>query len=237
MMIVSSIIAIVVNICVLNMEPVAMIGSLFAIVIWWAILQIKKNGISAWNQLQSGWDGKHCRHLYQLFGVIGIILFVLTMVAFGNCRSKSDYSNDEIATVADDEVMPEDEIEEVVVEEEETVEEKNLRFLRSMIEETDNTFPQKIEEGVVMKKIYLEGDYVIYQAECDEDILDMKLLNQNKSNMKQAIKKNLKSSDPEITMFRKTCIKANKGLGYKYVGDTSGQSVLIRFSCKELESM
>lgn len=42
MMVVSSIMAIVVNICVLKMEPIAMIGSLFAIVIWWAILQMKK---------------------------------------------------------------------------------------------------------------------------------------------------------------------------------------------------
>ena len=54
MMVVSSIMAIVVNICVLIMDPVAMVGSLFAIVIWWAILQMQKDGVSAWSQLQSG---------------------------------------------------------------------------------------------------------------------------------------------------------------------------------------
>lgn len=83
MMVVSSIMAIVVNICVLKREPMAMVGSLSAIVIWWAILQMKKNGVSAWSQLQSGWDGKHCRHLYQLFAGVELVLFILTLIAFG----------------------------------------------------------------------------------------------------------------------------------------------------------
>ena len=113
MMVVSSIMAIVVNICVLKMDPVAMVGSLFAIVIWWAILQMKKDGVSAWSQLQSGWDGKHCRHLYQVFAAIGVILFILTLIAFGNTGSSSDKSDD-IVVIADDEAMSEEEVVEVI---------------------------------------------------------------------------------------------------------------------------
>lgn len=113
MMVVSSIMAIIVNICVLKMEPVAMIGSLFAIVIWWAILQMKKDGVSAWSQLQSGWDGKHCRHLYQMFGAIGVVLFILTMIAFGNAGS-SDDDLDDLVVVADDEEMTEEGVVEVL---------------------------------------------------------------------------------------------------------------------------
>lgn len=239
-MVVSSIMAIIINIFVLKMEPVTMVGSLFAIIIWWAILQMKKDGVSAWSQLQSGWDGKHCRHLYQLFGIIAAILFILTLIAFGNANGDSDDSGYDIAGVVavdDDEVMTETEVEEVVVVEEESVEEKNLRFLKSMITETNNAFPQKIEEGVIMTRIYLDGDYVMYQAECDEDILDMDLLEMNKSNMKSNIKENLNTSDPEIKMFKNACTKAGKGIGYKYVGDTSGQSVTIKFSCNELKNM
>lgn len=114
MMVVSSIMAIVVNICVLKMEPIAMIGSLFAIVIWWAILQMKKNGVSAWSQLQSGWDGKHCRHLYQLFAAISAVLFILTMIAFGHAGSSSNDNSDDIVAIADDEVMSEEEVVEVI---------------------------------------------------------------------------------------------------------------------------
>lgn len=240
MMVVSSIMAIVVNICVLKMEPVAMIGSLFAIVIWWAILQMKKNGVSAWSQLQSGWDGKHCRHLYQMFGAIGVVLFVLTMIAFGNAGSGNDdseYEDVEVVEVADDETMTDEEVDEVIVIEEETVAEKNLKFLKSMIEQTNNEYPQKLEEGITMQRIFLEGDYVVYQAEVDEDVIDMDLLEMNKKGMKSAIKENLDSSDPEIKMFKNTCTKAEKGIAYKYVGDTSGKAVYIRFSCNELKNI
>lgn len=121
MMVVSSIMAIIINIFVLKMEPVTMVSSLFAIVIWWAILQIKKDGVSAWSQLQSGWDGKHCRHLYQLFAAIGIILFILTLIAFGNANGKNNVNSDDFAVVADDfavvaddEEMSEEEVAEVI---------------------------------------------------------------------------------------------------------------------------
>lgn len=241
MIVVSSILAIVVNICVLKMDPVAMVGSLFAIVIWWAILQMKKDGVSAWSQLQSGWDGKHCRHLYQLFAAIGVVLFILTLIAFGNTGSNSnddsEYEEVEVVEVADDETMTDEEVAEVVIVEEESVAEKNMRFLKSMIEQTNREYPQKLEEGITMKRIFIEGDYVVYQAEVDEDVIDMDLLEMNKKNMKAAIKENLNTSDPEIRMFKSTCTKAEKGIAYKYVGDTSGQSVYIRFSCNELKNM
>lgn len=87
MMVVSSILAMIVNVSVLNMEPVAVASSLVAIVIWWAILQMKKDGESAWSQLESGWDVAHNRHLYQLFAILAAILLVLTLIAYGNAGS------------------------------------------------------------------------------------------------------------------------------------------------------
>lgn len=249
MMVVSTILAIVVNICVLKMEPVAMIGSLFAIVIWWAILQMKNDGVSAWSQLQSGWDGKHCRHLYQLFAVIGIALFVLTLIAFGyehnNPLDNILSDDEEVVAVVDDEVMSPAAVDSVVVVEEdvvevveeESVEEKNLRFLKNIIAKTNDEYPQKLDEGLVMQRVYLDGDYVTYQAECNEDILDMDLLEMNKSMMEDEIRKNLSSSDPAIKMFKNTCIKANKGIKYKYIGGATGQSFSIRFSCNQLKNI
>lgn len=80
--IISSILAALVNVGVLNLTPIVFISGISAIFIWWAILQIKKDGISAWSLLENGWDYKHCRHLYQLFGIIIGVLLVLTIVAF-----------------------------------------------------------------------------------------------------------------------------------------------------------
>ena len=55
--------------------------------------------------------------------------------------------------------------------------------------------------------------------------------------VKQNIKRNLKNADADAVMFKQLCLKANKGLGYKFIGDRTGKTVFIRLSCQELESM
>ena len=120
--------------------------------------------------------------------------------------------------------------------EEKSPEEKNLFFLKKAITEANDSYPMKIENGVIAKKCYLDGEYVMYDYECDEDVIDMDILSQNKSNVKRVIKKNLKNADAETLMFKRMCEKANKGIGYKYIGKTSGKAVFIKFSCQELKA-
>ena len=91
--VVSSILAALVNLGILKLEPYFLITGLVAIIIWWGILQISKDGISAWNLLEDGWDYKHCRHLYQLFGVIIAILLVLTIIAFAGKQGENPYES------------------------------------------------------------------------------------------------------------------------------------------------
>ena len=71
-------------------------------------------------------------------------------------------------------------------------EEEHLTLLKEGIAEANSEFPMTTEEGIVVKKCYLDGDYVMYNYECDEDVLDMDLMEQNKYEVKQNIKKNLK---------------------------------------------
>ena len=91
--VVSSVLAALVNIGVLSLEPVVLLSGLFAILIWWGILQIKKDGVSAWSLLEDGWDYKHCRHLYQLFGFIIGILLILTIVAYTGNHEGNPYED------------------------------------------------------------------------------------------------------------------------------------------------
>ena len=76
----------------------------------------------------------------------------------------------------------------------------------------------------------------MYDYECDEDVINMDILSQNKYNVKRVIMKNLKNADVETLMFKRMCVKANKGIGYKYIGKTSGKAVIIKFSCQELKN-
>lgn len=137
----------------------------------------------------------------------------------------------DIDSCADGSVSYVDEVEEI------SPEEENLTLLKEGIAEANSEFPMTAEEGIVVKKCYLDGGYVMYNYECDEDVLDMDLMEQNKYEVKQNIKKNLKSADADAVMFKQLCLKANKGLGYKFIGDRTGKTVFIRLSCQELESM
>lgn len=137
----------------------------------------------------------------------------------------------DIDSCADGSVSYVDEVEEI------SPEEENLTLLKEGIAEANSEFPMTAEEGIVVKKCYLDGDYVMYNYECDEDVLDMDLMEQNKYEVMQNIKRNLKNADADAVMFKQLCLKANKGLGYKFIGDRTGKTVFIRLSCQELESM
>lgn len=73
---------------VLHFRIVETIPFISAVIFLWLILQIRKGGKSAWSQLKSGWDSKHCRHIYQLFAVVELIMFILTLIAFGSNKGK-----------------------------------------------------------------------------------------------------------------------------------------------------
>lgn len=90
---VSSILTSIVNLGVLKTESYFGVSGIFAILIWWGILQIRKDGISTWRLLENGWDYKHCRHLYQLFGAIETVLLVLTIIAFSGNHDANPYES------------------------------------------------------------------------------------------------------------------------------------------------
>lgn len=279
---VSCIISIIVNISILGIEPVAMISSLVGIFMWWGILQIRKNGVSAWSQMQSNWDYKHCRHIYQLFCSIMLVLFVVTCIAFGGNHNENlyaeqvftneetvvreekeedaeaavvDSSCDSIAvdevcdTVAVDEVKVEDVTEPEPVEELEPVRklkerpsdnestddkiDKTEAFLRQSISTV--SLPIDAGSGIMITKITIQDSYLMYIAECDEDLIDIDILNLNKKDVKEGITSTISdNSDPQIGYFVRLCIKAHKGIGFKYIGKESRKSCTVKVSYSEL---
>ncbi len=90
--IISALSIMAVNITLLDMKPYVIVSGFFAILIWWAILHIKKNGISAWKMMERGWNYRHCRHLYQVFGCVVVILLVLTIIEASGYRQDESYN-------------------------------------------------------------------------------------------------------------------------------------------------
>lgn len=277
----SAVLSIAVNLIILGSDALELIGSVVAILIWWAILQAKKNGKSAWSQLESGWDIAHCRHLYQVFGGIIAVLLILTVFAAIKVSKDDSEKTDDLTVVIDDEEMDSTEVNDILVFEEQdtppdqkddskkpednpraaepakkspapessrptqpieskddgaSTQQEADRELKAAIVEANNTFvPMSAGTGVVITRIYLSGDYVTYVAECDENMIDMNQIKTNKSNLMNELRKS--KSNPEVAQFLRMCIRAGKGIAYRYVGDTSGTKVSVFFTNAELKKL
>ena len=75
-------------------SKVTAIVGFFSILAWWLILQIKKDGVSAWKLMDNGWDYKHCRHLYQVFATMVLIVILLTGYMSGKTSDNPEEKED-----------------------------------------------------------------------------------------------------------------------------------------------
>lgn len=78
------------------------------------------------------------------------------------------------------------------------------------------------------------GNYVVYIYDCDEDMIDIELL-QNNALMKEMLLEKNNTDNPATSYFRKTCKNAGFGIAYLYVGKTSGKVAEIFLPTDELK--
>lgn len=83
LMVGTSLLTLIVNYFLLEIKVGYSIPGILGILFWWVILQIRKNGVSAWKLMDTTWDYKHCRHLYQVFlATVLLIVFVSVFHSF-----------------------------------------------------------------------------------------------------------------------------------------------------------
>lgn len=111
----------------------------------------------------------------------------------------------------------------------------SLSELKSMIRDYNDELPEYIDEGMELEAVYLNGDYVIYTYNLDEDIYDMDYFRTNRSDVKRFLKSDiLNSTDEDIIYFINACKDNNKGISYRYVSKTSDNAYTISISPSEL---
>ena len=107
-------------------------------------------------------------------------------------------------------------------------------ILEAQVETTNAQCPMQITSGMFVTHLSIEGDYVVYNVECDESLYSIAAIRSNKVQAKQGIKNSIDLSDPTMAMFIKICKDAEKGIAYKYIGDTSEETCVIKISLYEL---
>lgn len=234
---ISSVLASLLSMAVLNLAAADSLSSLLAIIIWYAILQIRKDGESAWSLMDSGWNYSENNKVYNIFGSSMILLVLLSFFAFWKAHYGYENDYDESISAVDTIAVVEEET--VVIEEsEEQKQNKAEEFLREGVRQERADLPMDMGSGMKMTDIKIEPAYVTYIVKCDEDLLDIDLLNSNKAEVRRNMKQSLRSNDDaEIAHFLKLCKMAHKGMAYRYVGDTSGKVCRIEISYSELNSL
>lgn len=108
-------------------------------------------------------------------------------------------------------------------------------YLKMSIQAAKQMFPVDAGYGVTMVDLNLEGDYLMYEARCDESLIDIDQLNANKSIAKQMIISGVKQEDdPSLKMLVNLCKESNTGLGYRYRGSDTGKTCVVRCRPTEL---
>ena len=86
-------------------------------------------------------------------------------------------------------------------------------------------------------KLTIESDKVLYHYTIDESVVQMSALKENAEQMKANVKNSLNSSDPALRMFLEVCVKCDKGVGYLYKGNKSGETFEISFGVSEIKAL
>lgn len=113
------------------------------------------------------------------------------------------------------------------------VSQKTANFLDSAIESLRDNLPSDMGDGMTLANVYVQDGYVTYRIDCDEDIIEMSLL--DKQDVKSEIMESLKDkSNGEINYFIKLCTQAGYGVSYKYYGNRSGLGCSVYITHNEL---
>lgn len=107
-------------------------------------------------------------------------------------------------------------------------------LLMQSVNVTNAQCPMPLGNGLVMNRVEVEGDNVVYFYDTDEDIISLDQLEQNREQAMQSLRQELfTSSDPTVSQFLKLCKNARKNVVYRYCGSTSGNTVDFTISQTE----
>jgi len=110
--------------------------------------------------------------------------------------------------------------------------------LEAQLKMANLQFPMQASEEVVVEKIQLIGESVVYICTLDEDLCPISQIEENAVEVKANIASTLASqTDPATQIFLKTCVNNNKNIAYRYIGKESGKQYDVVITVPELKKM
>lgn len=116
--------------------------------------------------------------------------------------------------------------------------ESDLAKLESQIQMANLQFPMKASEEVVIEKIELSDESVIYICRVDEDLCEMSQIKANAKEVKEGIVGTLANqTDLPTQLFTKCCVNCNRNIVYRYIGKQSEDQHDVVITVSELKDL
>lgn len=98
--------------------------------------------------------------------------------------------------------------------------------------------PQDMGDGLVLTNFSVEGEYVVYTCEADENQVSIDYLRENQKELNSAMKLFLipELDNPAGKILLDLCKETGKDIKYRYIGNPSGKQVEIEISVDEIMS-
>lgn len=99
-------------------------------------------------------------------------------------------------------------------------------------------FPMQASEEVIVEKIEIIGESVVYICSVNEKLCPISQIEKNAAEVKEGIVSALASqTDPGTQIFIKTCVDNNKNIVYRYIGKESGKQYDVVIPASALKKM
>ena len=110
--------------------------------------------------------------------------------------------------------------------------------LEAQLKMANLQFPMQASEEVIVEKIEVIGESVVYICSVDEELCPISQIEENAAEVKEGIVSTLASqTDPATQIFIKTCVDNNKSIAYRYIGKESGQQYDVIIPVSDLKKM
>lgn len=115
--------------------------------------------------------------------------------------------------------------------------ELDRRQLEEIVNLTNASLPMAVDQATQLDKLSIEEGQVVYDYTIDESKISMSVLKERQAQLREQIRSSWSAGDVSMKMFLDACRKCGKGIGYRYVGNASGEMLYIVFDSAEVKAM
>lgn len=112
--------------------------------------------------------------------------------------------------------------------------------IRATLKNIKVSLPIEMIEGMTITDAYLQGSYMLYHVECDDNIISVYDLAENAneahSNMINFLY-TMASNDDGFAIFLAALVEKHMGICYRYVSDESGDYFDVKIKYSELSNL